>query len=166
KARWRRSLGRQRTREPDQSGTRGERHCHFSWRIEGRLHDLRGSDMATTLRMVLDTHRLNFRMAQWPITVLDAFEDIDAVVQKFHKDKAAIDADRHLTNEGRVAASIKSGRAALKAIHDLHTPRLAGLDADLAAHRAALVPVSTEQPDARRIDFLLSHLRDKTPLDV
>jgi len=56
--------------------------------------------------------------------------------------------------------------AALKAVAEVQTPRLAGLEADIAAHRAALLPASAETPDARRIDFLLSHLRDRTPQEI
>lgn len=117
-------------------------------------------------RSVIDTQRLNFRMRQWPITVIDPLEEVAAIVEKFHKEKAAIDADHHLTNEGKSAARAKAGQTALKAITDWHTPRLAGLDQDLGAHRAALVPASTEKPSDRRIDFLLSHLRDRTPQEI
>jgi hypothetical protein len=28
------------------------------------------------------------------------------------------------------------------------------------------MPASTEKPDSRKIDFLLSHLRDGTPLEI
>jgi hypothetical protein len=118
------------------------------------------------LREVLDTHRLNFRFTQWPITVLDPFEIADGIVQKLHQQRAEIDADPRLTPEGKRDARVKAREAALKAIADWHAPRLAGLDADLGAHRAALVPPATEKPDARRIDFLLSHLRDRSPMEI
>src|SRR4051812_35654300 len=115
----------------------------------------------TKLRGVLDTHRLNFCFTQWPITVLDPLNDIDAIVEQAHKDRAAIDADRRLTPEGKSAAKTEKRAAALKGVADLQTRRIAGLEADVASHRAALLPASAEKSDARRIDFLLSHLRDK-----
>jgi len=120
----------------------------------------------TKTRAVLDTHRLNFRLTMWPATVLDPLEIADGIVQKFHEAKAAIDADPHLTPQGKGAARAKAAQAALKSISDWHTPRLAGLDQDLGAHRAALVPPATEKPTDRRIDFLLSHLRDRTPQEI
>ena len=62
----------------------------------------------TKLRGVLDTHRLNFRFTQWPITVLDPFDEIDAIVEKVQNDRAAIDGDRRLTNEGKSAAKAEA----------------------------------------------------------
>lgn len=120
----------------------------------------------TKLRSVLDTHRLNFRMTQWPITVLDPFESIDAIVEQAHRDRSAIEADRRLTPEGKAAARAEKRAAAIKAINDLQTVRLSGLDADVAAHRAALLPASTEKPDPRRVDFLLSQFRGMTQQEV
>ena len=117
-------------------------------------------------REVIDTHKLNFRLTQWPATVLDPFEIAGGIVTKFHQQKADIAADRRLTPEGKRDALTKAGQAALKSLEDWHTPRLAGLDADLGAHRVALVPANTQKPDDRRVDFLLSHLRDKTPQEI
>ncbi len=88
------------------------------------------------------------------------------IVDQALKDRATIDNDRHLTAEGKVTARAAKSAALLKTIADVHTPRLAGLDADIAAQRTALIPTSTEKPDARRIDFLLSHLRDRTPVEI
>lgn len=122
--------------------------------------------METKLRLKLDTLRLNWNKTQWPVTVLDPFEDVQAIVERAHQDRAAIDTDRRLTPEGKAAARAEKRAAAVKAVNDLHTKRIAGLEADVAAHRAALLTVSTEKPDARRIDFLLSHLRDKTPQEI
>jgi hypothetical protein len=72
----------------------------------------------------------------------------------------------HLTPQGKAAAKQAKKAAAIKALADVSTPRLAGLDADVAAHRMALLPASTEKIEARRIDFLLSHLRDRTPQEI
>jgi hypothetical protein len=120
--------------------------------------------MATKLRGILDTLRLNWNKAQWPITALDPLEDVHAIVERVHQEKAAIDADQRLTPKGEAKA--EKGAAAVKAVKELQTKRLAGLEADIAAHRAALLPASTHKPDARRIDFLLSHLRDKSPQEI
>jgi len=122
--------------------------------------------MATKLRGLLETHRRNFRLTHWPITALDPFEDYDAIVERAHKEKASIDANANLTGRGKGAEKTAKAAALVKEILDKHTPRLTGLDADLAAHRAALLPQSSEKPDARRIDFMLSHLRDRTPQEI
>lgn len=87
-------------------------------------------------------------------------------MQHFHEQRDAIEADRRLTPEGKRDARQKAADAALAAIAKWHEPRLAGLDADLGAQRTALIPASTEKPTDRRIDFLLSHLRDRTPLEI
>src|SRR5436309_2869591 len=111
-----------------------------------------------TLELLLDTYARNFRFTQWPKTVLEPFDEPAKILNEFHAAKAAIDVDRRLTPEGRDAARVNAGKTALAAIDKWHTPRLAGLDADLGIHRAALVPPSTEKLDGRRLDFLLSHL--------
>ena len=36
----------------------------------------------------------------------------------------------------------------------------------VSVHRSALLPAPTEKPDGRKMDFLLSHLRDRTPLEI
>jgi hypothetical protein len=123
--------------------------------------------MATNgFRLILDTHRRNFSFTEWPITVLDPLETYNDVVEQAIKARAAIDTDPHLTPQGKAAAKAAKSAAAVKAIADVSTPRLAGLDANVASLRTALMPTSTEKPEARRIDFLLSHLRDRTPQEI
>lgn len=123
--------------------------------------------MATNrFRLILDTHRGNFKLTQWPITVLDPLETYHDIVERAINDRASIDTDPHLTPQGKAAARAAKKSAAVKAISDVSTPRLAGLDADVAAHRTALLPASTEKIDNRRIDFLLSHLRDRTANEI
>jgi len=123
--------------------------------------------MATNkFRLILDTHRSNFRLTQWPVTVLDPLETFGDIVTQAIKARAAIDNDPHLTPQGKAAARAAKRAAAVKAIADVSTTRLAGLDADVAAHRTALLPASGDKPDARRIDFLLSHLRDRTAQEI
>jgi hypothetical protein len=120
----------------------------------------------TKLRGLLDTLALNYRHAHFPKdTVLAPFEEPATLLEKSHKDTAAITANRHLTVEGKRAARQEAGKATLAAIAKWHAPRLAGLDADLGVHRAALLP-AIEKPDPRRLDFLLSHLRDRTPQEI
>src|SRR5438034_4146329 len=118
------------------------------------------------LRLVLDTYARNFRFTQWPKTVLEPFDEPAKILNEFHTAKAAIDVDLRLAPRGNDEARVNLGKTALAAIVKWHTPRLAGLDADLGIHRAALVPPSTEKPDGRRLDFLLSHLRDRTPDEI
>jgi len=119
-----------------------------------------------TLHVVLDTHRRNFRMTAWPIAVLDPLNEARAIVETFEKQAASITANPHLTPEGKAAERSKARQAALDAIAAWHAPRLAGLDADLAKHRAALIKPPTEKPDGRRMDFLLGQLRSLTPDEV
>lgn len=121
----------------------------------------------TKLRGLLETYALNFRMTQWQKkAVLDPFEEPAIIVERFFEQKALIDADRRLTPEGKAAARGEAGTAAIAAISKWHVPRVAGLDADLGVHRTALLPPSTEKPDPRAIDFLLSHLKDRTPQEI
>jgi hypothetical protein len=122
--------------------------------------------MPTKTLLKLDTTRLNFRLQQWPITVVDPLDIFGDIVEQAIKDRATIDNDRNLTNEGKAAARAAKRDAALKAITDLQTPRLAGLDADVASHRAALIPASTQKPTDRQVDFLLSHLKDRTSTEI
>jgi hypothetical protein len=122
---------------------------------------------AMKLRMLLDTLALNYSHVHWPKeTVFAPFEEPVTLVAKFRADITAIDANKHLTPEGKQAARTQAGRTVLDAIAKWHAPKLAGLDADLGVHRAALLPPATEKPDDRKLDFLLSHLRDRTPQEI
>jgi hypothetical protein len=120
----------------------------------------------TKTRIRIDTARLNFRLRQWPITVFDPLDIFDNILEQAITDRAAIDIDRNLTSEGKVAARPAKRDAALKAIADIHSPRLAGIEADVAARRAALIPANVPKPSDRQIDFLLSRLRDRTALEI
>lgn len=119
----------------------------------------------TKTRLKLDTTRLNFRLQHWKPTVLDPLDIFGDIVEQANKDRAAIDNDRNLTNEGKAAARAAKRDAALKAISDVQTPRLAGLDADVAAHRAQLIPTNTLKPSERQVDSILFHLRSLTPVE-
>ena len=66
--------------------------------------------------------------------------------------------------EGKTAKRVKAGQEAIDKLKKWHE-RLAGLDADVEVHRAALRPAPSEQPK-EKIEFLLSHLRDRTPDEV
>jgi hypothetical protein len=122
--------------------------------------------MADKLRLVLDTLDRNFRFTQWPKTaVLDPFREAALIVDRFFEQKATIDADRNLTREGKVAARAQAGKTAMEAINKWHAPRVAGLDADLAQHRTALLPTG-EKPNARKIDFMLGLLQKHAPEEV
>jgi hypothetical protein len=124
------------------------------------------TNKTTKTRLKVDTTRLNFKLRQWPITVVDPLDIFGEIVEQAITDRATIDNDRNLTNEGKLAARAAKRDAALKAITDLQTPRLAGLDADVAAHRAALIPARAEKPSDRQIDFLLSHLKGRTETEI
>jgi hypothetical protein len=118
------------------------------------------------LRDVLNAHRQNFRMTQFPVTVLDPLNEAPTIVAAFEAQLATIGANPHLTADGKAAERAKAAQDALDKIQKWHTPRLAGLDADLGKHRAALLVPATAKPDARRVDFLLSHLRALSPVEI
>ena len=104
-----------------------------------------------------DTLKRNARFALYDReTVFKPFDDLGAEVQKVRSGKAAIDADRHLTREGKDAALARLGKAAIGAINKQRRALLPGLDADLAQRRASLV--SAEKPDPRRVELLLPHI--------
>ncbi len=117
------------------------------------------------LRLVLDTYIRNFRFTQWPMTVLNPLEDAAGIVENFFKQKASIDADHNLTREGKAAARAQAGKAAMEAISKWHTPRVAGLDADLGVHRAALLPTGPI-PEAGAVTFMLGVLQRHTPQEI
>jgi hypothetical protein len=119
------------------------------------------------IRLLRETIALNYRHRHYAQDkVLEPFAEPVAIVERAYKQKAAIDADRNLTNAGKDAARAAARKAALEDLAKWHTPRLSGLDADLGVQRSALVPASTEKVDDRKIDFLLSRLRDRTPEEV
>ncbi len=122
--------------------------------------------MPTKSTLHVDTQRRNFRMRHWPMTALDPLDSYTAIVDQAVKDRAAIDSDPHLTPEGKLAARAAKRDAAVKAIDALKTPRLAGLDANIAADRAALLPANTQKPTDRQIDFLLSRVQDRTANEI
>jgi hypothetical protein len=116
-------------------------------------------------REVLETLKLNFRMTQVPATVFDSFAPVVLIIDKFHADTSAANANPHLTPEGKQAARRQAAETAMSALDAWHTSRTTGLDADLGAQRTALLP-AMERPDLRRVDFLLSHFRDRTPEEI
>jgi hypothetical protein len=118
------------------------------------------------IKLLHETAALNYRHRHYPQDkVLQPFEEPVSIVGRAYQQKAAIDADRNLTLAGKDSTRAAARKAALDDIRKWHEPRLAGLDADIAVQRAALMP-ATEKIDDRRIDFLLSRLRDRTPDEV
>lgn len=117
------------------------------------------------LRLVLDTYKLNFNMTQWPVSVLDAFEEPALIADTFHKQVAAIDANRNLSHEGRKEARRDAAKAALEAINKWQTPKLTVLDGQIAQQRTALVP-PTPQPDPRTVDHMVSQLQRFSPQEI
>jgi hypothetical protein len=118
------------------------------------------------LRLILDTHRQNLRLSQYTLdVVMTPLDHAVTLVDAFHTQMAGIQADRHLTGEGKTAARAKAASTTLAAIQAWHEPRLRNLDADLLAQRAALIP-QTERPDARQIDLMSAHLLKHTPADI
>jgi hypothetical protein len=118
------------------------------------------------LKLVLDTQRRSLRFTQYdPDIVMVPFDHAGTLVEAFHRQKATIDSDRHLTPEGKVAARIKTGNSSLSALKAWHEPRLQGLDADLLAQRAALMS-SAQRPDPRRVELMSTLLLKHSPHDI
>ena len=113
--------------------------------------------MPAKIRTLLDTYRLNFRLTQWPETVLDPLAEPATILEAFHLRKAAIDADANLTTKGKNAARVQAATEALQAIGKWHAPNIAGIDQDLGAQRAALTPKG-DKPDQRRVELMASRL--------
>jgi hypothetical protein len=119
----------------------------------------------TKLRKLLDTHALNFRMRHYPKTVLAQFAEPVGIVEQLYEAKSRIANDRNLTPQGQARAQFEAGKAAIEKIDKWHASLLAGLDADVAAQRAALLP-KTPKPDEKTVDLMLSRLQHLTPLEV
>ena len=109
------------------------------------------------LAALLDVYDRSFNFRRYPKSVLAPLREPQSIVDKLIADKAAIEANRNLTTEGKDAAKVSAGMAALKAIADWLTPKLAGLNADLAARKAALP--TGPSPDAGRVGAMLSKLQ-------
>ena len=121
--------------------------------------------MPAKVRTLIDVHEQNapgrFTHYDWKV-VRPQLDAAITITETFLSQKAAIDADPHLTSKGKDAARVKAAKDALEALGKWHTPRLAGLDADLATQRAALVPTG-DKPDPRRVELMASRLVQFTP---
>ncbi len=124
--------------------------------------------MPAKVRTLIDIHEQNapgrFRLYDSKV-VRPQLDPAITITETFLTQKAAIDADPHLTPKGKDAARVKAAKDALEALGKWSTPRLAGLDADLGTQRAALVPPS-DKPDPRRVDVALGRLQQFTPDEI
>jgi hypothetical protein len=112
--------------------------------------------MPAKLRFTIETQKRNNRLTQYDAEkVFEPFADAITIVETFQQRNATTDADPHLTPKGKDAARVKAAKDALEALGKWS--RLAGLDADLATQRAALVPTG-DKPDARRVELIASRL--------
>ncbi len=115
---------------------------------------------------ILDTHRRNQRFAHYDIdTVLVPFEHVRMLDSSLRQQKAAIAADRNLTNEGKQAALEKARAATRAAITEWNERRQSDIGSDLLEKRAALM-ANVERPDAKRVDLMASHLLKHAPSDI
>jgi hypothetical protein len=94
--------------------------------------------------------------------VFDVFKGPREWAAKLRTDKAAIEANRNLSNEGKNEATRAAREAARERFEKWHAPRLAGLDADIAVHRAALMPKTTT-PDPKKVEFMANVLQRYSP---
>jgi hypothetical protein len=117
------------------------------------------------LRLVLETQRKNLRFTQYDLdVVLTPFEHVATLVDAFDQQKATIAADPHLTDDGKKAALAKARATTREAVKAWQEPRLKGIDADLLAQRAALIP-QADVPDQHRVSLMASELLKFTPQD-
>lgn len=122
--------------------------------------------MATNrLRLILDTCRTNLRLMRWRVTVLDPLETYNDIVEQTIKDvprltPIRISHSRARWRQERRRAPPPSKRLSTSRQHasPVLTP--------MSAHMAPREPASTEKLDTRCIDFLLSHLSDRTPQEI
>src|SRR4051812_17055488 len=104
---------------------------------------------------LIDTLFLNYRHRHWPKdNVFAAFNEPLDLTAKVRQERSTIDANRNLSPEGKLEARQAAGKVAREAVHKWHELRRAGLDADIAAHRAGLLPVAAV-PDPKRVEFIL-----------
>jgi hypothetical protein len=122
--------------------------------------------MPTKGRLNAETQRLNFRLTQWTISVLDPHDIYPDIVDQAVAARAQIEPDDTPAVKGKRLAKDAKNEALVKAIADVKTPRAAGLAPDVAARRSALIPASTQKPSDRQIDFLLSQLKGRTDVEI
>jgi hypothetical protein len=114
--------------------------------------------MPAKVRTLIDVHEQNARFTHYDWRVVrPQLDSAITITETFLSQKAAIDADPHLTPKGKDAARVKAAKEALEALGKWHSPRLAGLDADLGTQRAALIPTG-DKPDPRRVELMASRL--------
>lgn len=122
--------------------------------------------MATKTKDVLNTLQRNTLMRHYqPEAVFTALREPLNAIEEMVTAVNSVKADPHLSADGRAAKRAALLAAATERVTTWRTKRLSGLDADLAAQRAALAP-SAKAPDPRRVDHLLAVLRTLTPLEV
>ncbi|MGE0361465.1 MAG: hypothetical protein AB7H93_12140 [Vicinamibacterales bacterium] len=123
--------------------------------------------MATKTRDVIATlqrHALMMRHYQ-PEVVFSSLREPVTFLDEMVAAVAAINADPHLTTEGRAAKRSATVSKVAADIEKWRDARLGALDANLSAQRAALAP-STPAPDPRKVDHLLAVLRTLSPREV
>lgn len=115
------------------------------------------------VRELVDTLALNFRMRHWHReNVFEPFGEPLDLTTRIRQERADIDSNRHLSPEGKVAARDARAKAAREALQKWHEPRLAGLDADIAARQAGLLP-DADKPDPKRVEFMAALMQRYTP---
>lgn len=122
--------------------------------------------MAIKTKDVITTLQRNTLMRHYqPEAVFTSLREPLNAIDEMVEAVKAVKADPHLSAEGRTAKCAALLAGATERVTTWRTKRLAGLDADLTAQRAALTP-SGKAPDPRRVDHLLAVLRTFTPLEV
>jgi len=117
-------------------------------------------------KQIIDTHERNalFRHYQ-PGVVFGSLREVESMIGTLAADVRTIDADTHLTPEGRAAKRSATVAKMVADIEKWRDARLGALDANLTAQRAALTPAAAA-PDPRKIDHLLGVLRTLTPREI
>jgi hypothetical protein len=115
---------------------------------------------------VYDALRLNQRFTHYDFeTVMVPFEHARALVRQREQQRAAIAADRRLTDEGKVDAEAKAREKARAAITAWNNERMKALDADWLEQRSALL-AHVKPADPKRVELMTQHLLKLKPEDL
>jgi hypothetical protein len=107
----------------------------------------------------LEAQARNARFAHYEAKIVrQQLDEVLVFSSHFFESKQKIDADKHLTPEGKAAARAKAREPIVAEITKWKDKRLTGLHADISAQRAALQPTAPKV-EPRRIDALESRLR-------
>lgn len=118
------------------------------------------------LDLHLDTQERNHRFAHHDIKVeMVPYQHLRMLQRTYFEQKAAIAVDRHLTDDGKKAATDKAKATRDAAMEEWNTQRLKNFDAHLLEQRAALF-ADTTVPEPKHVEVMASQLLKHAPSDI